>query len=373
MSRTYRTMAAWVVACLAVCAAPVGAVDLVMKRSDTDATITRIPLSSSRPQCVSDGADGLVVYPQPVQGSSTDGWCPQGTAPVTPEITAFSVTPTSINLGNSVSLSWTTVGVTTCTGTALVDNVGATVTGWSGTRNAQGSQFQVTPATAGVYSFRLTCANAEGVLTATSSALSVTVVDGGGTEPQCVGINPSYGLTRQTTMRNNDFLQGNDDQPYTNVNVTTFDFISGPWPARSGGGTLTPRAGQFIALKFNTGTVTPETYGGTVGAPLRTGVLATGVATSYSGVVLLAFSRCAGDFSATVPEQNPLCHFQGGQGNWTWGVGVSPGSSTCRLLENTDYYLNIAYVDYLTGTPNCTGEPVTGLNPTSCHWRVQTR
>ena len=84
----------------------------------------------------------------------------------TPAPTAtLSVSPTSISLGNSATLTWTSTGDANCTGN------------FAGTAGvAQYGSQQVTPASTGVSSYTLTCTNASGTATATAS-LTVTAAE----------------------------------------------------------------------------------------------------------------------------------------------------------------------------------------------------
>jgi hypothetical protein len=81
-----------------------------------------------------------------------------------PTVTLF-VSPTSISLGNSAMLTWTSTGDANCignfAGTAIL---------------AQNASQQVTPTTTGVGNYTLTCTNAGGAATA-SASLTVTAAE----------------------------------------------------------------------------------------------------------------------------------------------------------------------------------------------------
>jgi hypothetical protein len=379
VSRTTRTLAAWVAVSFAFIGTVAQAENLLLKRSD-GTTITNIPLLTSNGCAVVGGGD-IEVRPQPAEGTPGDGWCP-GTIVVSAPTFAvpsggapLSVTPTSLGVGGgTVSATWTSVSAVTqtCSGTATLDGVGTAITGWTGTRNSSqaspGLSFSITAS--GQYVFFITCTNSAG--STQSSSLTVTVASsgGGGSCPQ--GMGPSFGYTRQTTMTNTGFLQGNTEHNNGSMPVTQFSVIAGPWPARTQNGTIAIQPMKFVALEFNTGTVNQATYGGTVSNPNRFGTIETSQAAANNGQVLLAYSECPGDFEH-LPLNNTRCRFSGGQGLWPWVVGMTDPFA-CRLEENKTYYLNAAYIDFNSLQSSCTNpEPTTGTNANSCHWFAQPR
>lgn len=379
VSRTSRTIAACVVLSLAFFSAQTQAENLLLKRAD-GSTITNIPLLTSNGCAVVGGGD-IEVRPQPAEGTAGDGWCPGSQVVNPPSFSAgaggvpLSVTPTSLpNGGGAVSATWTSVSTVaqTCTGTVTLDGTGTTVSGWNGARaasqTAPGLSFNVTAS--GAYIFFITCTNSAG--STTSQSLTVTVAADSGTG--CAqGMGPSFGLTRQTSMTNTGFLQGNSEWPNGSTQVTQFSFLAGPWPARTQNGTIAIQPNKFVALEFNTGTVTQATYGGTVSNPNRFGTIETSQAAANNGQILMAVSTCPGDFINIANNNNTRCRFSGGQGLWPWVVGMSDPFA-CRLEENTTYYLNLAYIDFVSQQSSCTNpEPTTGSNANSCHWFAQPR
>ncbi len=295
----------------------------------------------------------------------------------------FVASPTIASAGGGTvnSFTWSaTNNPTSCTGSATKNGTGFTVTGWTGPRaisqSAPGFRILMSRGIQGTYVFMMTCRNASGV-SALSSLTAVTAGPTGGptTAVGCPGNRPpSYGLTRQTTMRNNQAtMVGNGEFAHGAIMDTTqFSVIHGPWPVRTGGATLAVSNGKFLALEFNTGTVSFAKYGGTASVPKRFGVLETDAPGTYagSGPILFAISECPGDFQRLADNNNVNCKVGLGSSQFPWAVGV-PGvrSLSCNLNENTRYYLNIASVDYFTGRPNCR-TPMTGSNPGACHFLV---
>ncbi len=382
VSRKNRVMAALVVAGLASFGAmQANAENLLLKNSD-GSTITQIPLTTSQGCTVVGGGD-IEVRPQPTSGTAGDGWCPQGSIVNAPTFQAasggqpLSVSPLSVVIGNPVSATWASISsvAQTCVGSATLGGVGTDVPGWTGARNNSQNTpgLSFTPAAIGAYVFWITCTNSGG--STLSTALTVNVIPLG---ESCTGnFPPSYGLTRQTSMTNNNStLQGNSELPNGPMSLLNYDIISNPWPSRVGNGTIAVKAGMFVALEFNTGAMDSATYGGSVSAPNRFGMLETSQAQGNNGQALVSISECPGDFehlpSSTI---NSLCRWgPSGAGQFIWGV-TTTDPFACNLQANTKYYLNVAYLDPISQQSSCTSpEPATGTsNPTSCHWFVQTR
>jgi hypothetical protein len=111
------------------------------------------------------------------------------TAPPAPTVT-ISVAPTSIVLGKSATLTWSSTNATACTAS----------NGWAGTEGVSGTQ-SVTPTAAGSVSYVLTCtgtggsADATATLTVTSPAPTVTI----SVSPTSITVGSSATLTWSAT------------------------------------------------------------------------------------------------------------------------------------------------------------------------------
>jgi len=107
------------------------------------------------------------------------------TAPPAPTVT-ISVAPTSIVLGKSATLTWSSTNASACTAT----------NGWTGSEAVSGTQ-SVTPSASGSVSFVLTCtgsggsANATATLTVTTPAPTVTIT----VTPTSITVGQSANLT----------------------------------------------------------------------------------------------------------------------------------------------------------------------------------
>jgi uncharacterized protein (TIGR03118 family) len=91
---------------------------------------------------------------------NTQGSLPIATPPVAPSL-AISVAPTTIVLGQSAVLSWSSTSVTSCTASGA----------WSGPQSPQGTT-KVTPATTGTFAYILNCSTFSGSI-AQSATLTV--------------------------------------------------------------------------------------------------------------------------------------------------------------------------------------------------------
>ena len=93
--------------------------------------------------------------------------------PAAAAVTNFAANPTTIATGQSTSLSWATTDATSCTAGG-----GTGSDGWTGSEPTSSSGLSVGPfATAGNYTYSLTCAGPGG--TSTPSSVTVTVTSGG--------------------------------------------------------------------------------------------------------------------------------------------------------------------------------------------------
>lgn len=89
---------------------------------------------------------------------------------------AIAVTPTTIVLGQSAVLSWTSTGVSACTASGA----------WSGPQSLQGST-KVTPASTGTFAYVLNCSTASTGSIAQSATLTVTAMAAVGSARHLVG------------------------------------------------------------------------------------------------------------------------------------------------------------------------------------------
>jgi hypothetical protein len=231
-------------------------------------------------------------------------------------INSFSVTPSGIETGESVQVSWNVSNATSCTAT------GGTGT-WGGSVNAGGGTQQVVINAAGNYSFGLNCSNASGSDTA-SDSVSVN--------------NPTVGC----------------DAPLLSGNTQTWSSIFGDaWP-QTGSRTrdvLIPRAG-YTALQFNTGNL--QAFGHEITIEV----------TSNTGTRLGTISPCPGEFSA-VPEN--CKESWGASRRLDWSTLTNPDSNQCALSPNTTYYLNLTFTNGRSSGSDTCG----GTTSSTCKTRLQ--
>lgn len=343
---------------------------LILKNATTGSTLVQYPLATSA-SCVLTGTGDIEVRPQPSAGTSGDGWCPEGAAPTAPTFPApLAVTPTAIITGNTVSASWTSSGATSCTGSATRNGSATTVSGWTGTQPLSFTNLQLTPATAGAYIFTITCTNTAGSTPSSSATINVSDPGSGA----CAGVPGTFtNLTRQTTFNNTTGLN-NPGTPVGPVDVTTWSsFIGlGEFPnVRSRQRTVRVERDKFIAIAFNTGTVTTERYGLGPPNPNRFGSISWVPPSSNPGEVLVAISECPGVFDtpppvsgAVDPNNNAEClGTNSSEGRIDWGIDPTSNNFVCRLQENKTYYVNVAYVKLL-GQTTCLVPDSTN----ACHW-----
>jgi uncharacterized protein (TIGR03118 family) len=93
---------------------------------------------------------------------SCGGGYHSGSAAMTPTTVSISVSPTSVIAGRAVTLTWSATSGTSCTASGA----------WSGSQSASGSMM-VTPTTAGMEVFTLTCSS--GIYSSNSASATLTV------------------------------------------------------------------------------------------------------------------------------------------------------------------------------------------------------
>jgi len=219
-------------------------------------------------------------------------------------ITSFLASPASIIEGENTTLSWTTTNATSCTPSGGTG-------GWStyavGLPNGS---VNVPVATAGSYTFSLTCKDASG-----GTAVKSTIVVANPASQQCSAA------------------------PLTGTVITWKNFwgVDFPKPSYENKFATVPRTG-WLALEFNTGSV------------VSTGAILTIETTVTDGVRVGAFSQCPGDFDVA-----PEC-------DYTWGIGgalvwATNGGTGCKLLPNTTYYFNLTFTDGFEPASSCSSSP----------------
>jgi hypothetical protein len=231
-------------------------------------------------------------------------------------MTSFSASPSNITEGQNTTLSWTTANASSCTPTGGTG-------GWnSRTIGLPNSSTSITIASAGTYTFGLTCEGASG--DPVSRSVVVTA------QPESPDPVP--------TSCGTPALSGNI------TNWSTFWQEAFPAPRSDTRPAIIPIQGYY-ALKFNTGDFVDD------------GRITSIETTNTTGVRLGAFSECPGDF-----DVQPECFLKWGLGGgMRWATNGRLGA--CQLNPNTTYYFNITFTNGVTGsTTTCPNTPcVTAL------------
>ena len=221
-------------------------------------------------------------------------------------IDSFTRTPSSMEEGSIVTLSWSTSNATGCTGTAT-GNLG----GWNGSAVARSfNGLRVPIATEGTYSFTLSCSGTNGPV---SASRTVTVTAPAAPPPPGPANCDTTPLTGGST------------------NWDSFWHVAFPMPGYDNERLKIPRTGYW-AVAFNTGDVVD--HGGILSV----------ANTSSNGTRLGAISACPGDFDVA-----PEC-------THSWGSGGGIGWATdgfnnyCQLLPNTVYYMNFTFTNGFSPT-----------------------
>jgi hypothetical protein len=245
--------------------------------------------------------------------------CNDGGTPVTAEavlevtsepvvaITSFVASPSSIETGNSVNISWSISNATSCEATGGTG-------GWAGSSISLPTGNKVVQiSNSGNYQFGMTCT---GGGTSTSKSTNIVVV----TDPTTTGCDPiNVGLQGRTigwtSLFNTSWAQTGSSQKLVAI-----------------------QKGEYVAIQFNSSDI------------LATGYDTTIETTANSGIRLGTISRCPGQFYV-LPDE---CKESWGiDDQLNWSTLSNPGSA-CSLEPNTTYYLNLTFTDgYFPSSDTC--------------------
>ena len=277
-----------------------------------------------------------------------------GGSPPSPNPFTITPSPTGGQVGTTFQLAWSLANnPTSCTGTASLDGSSTSVPGWTDVTSAT-SPRTVTLNTAGTYQFGLTCSNAAG---SASGTTSVVVTTGGGSGNCPAGRH----TTAQICYQNLTQCASRD--------MTQFAQVLGYATSASGTPTLFPglndlsitikdaskAQGAYFASQFTMPTNL---------SPSEFGIIQKGQTYGNHSLTFSISPNC-GDFSnTTVPNPNVCLYAEAPNADWlgvTW-KSASNGMVACPLTPGQTYYLNYKF----TTPPTDTG---TGSNciSTSCN------
>lgn len=296
---------------------------------------------------------GSVTVPNPPVGSPTPNPIPL-TAPATG------------SQGATVAITWPQMtNATSCIGTGTLDGVNAPSLGdWTTLQTvsttAANSRNVTVPVTAAIGSqlkLTLTCWNSDNTASATGTTANI------GVTAQVAGcpatINTADGT--RTLLTSSGISYGVYPPQRSNVNVTEWNNIWGynnttattpvPWPGVGGASPVLRNFGRSNYLGAHFRTTASTSYTGNYSIP-----------SFASGPnVTMAISTQCGDFTDHLPTPGCIAaDVATADANAVqWKLTSNAPSSWCNLQPNTDYYLNMMFVDHAStvecsaGLPNC--------------------
>jgi len=262
-----------------------------------------------------------------------------------PPAPSLSVSPSTVEQGGSVGVSWSSTSADEC----FVPSGGTNpLPGWSGGSLATSGSQDVAiggSLTPGQYSLRLQCRNVGGESPITQRTLTVQEP----TPSQCgPDRQPPPGKTRATQCSQ----VGNPD-------CRSYEDFFGGFPGTTSIRFFVLSPNQYAAMAFTQASVPAAAKANLNIEPLQTG----GVP---AGQLRWSMSTCPGDFNESAIEEEfggEGCYREGIDAGFGFNFGGSSwtsSSSRCglNLAPGTTYYLNIEFVD-----PTC--------DSTSCGYQIQ--
>lgn len=292
--------------------------------------------------------------------------CPTATTPppegpvITNDISSTEI-PSTTTAGATHTISWSATNAESCSYSGTFPSA---VTGWPAGQACTGATDCATtrnvpitmPATAGTYTFTLTCSKAG--FTPAVSSRSTTISSG----PPPAGCIAPSGLTRQMSGK----VSYNDGNDRNNIDLTRFENVFGHdnqggasrlWPGTQNINQriFIPR-NNYVALQFtvpsNLHTDTRGQYRFEETAPT-------------SSVMSITVSKACGDFSTTpTAPMTTKCILNGGALNSALTWGKTGLTARCQLEPGETYYLNIVHANLNTITTS-------GCSVASCSNTIQ--
>jgi hypothetical protein len=274
--------------------------------------------------CTGPGGTGL---PQSVLVTVTP------VTPVLPTVTAFAVLPATIQVGQSATLNWVTLNAASCTASG-----GTGSDGWNGSVGTQSVGTSTGPiATAGSYTYTLTCAGPGGNSAPASVVLNVNSVAPGPAQISSFAVNPLVITTGQSATLS--WMTGGATS-CTGSGGTGSDGWSGTQPVSSSGSStgVISTAGVYLYTLTCTGP------GGT--SLPRTATLT--VTTSLNAAAVTSFTVTPGLIqtgqSATLAWTSTnatACTASGGTGSWSGSEPLSSAGTSTGVINTAGIYTYI--------------------------------
>jgi len=269
------------------------------------------------------------------EGSTVASVPAQAPQPANFELTA----PASATVGDSVNVSWSVSGATSCVGTAKRDGTTTTLAGWTDVSTVS-SPRTITFPQAGSYELTLTCSNSVGSVTSQPKTIAVSPQDTGEGCPAgrqtaadvCYHYNlgSSCSLSTDVTQFKNIWGRGSPSD-------TALEF-----PGRQGYAVFKNlQKSQYIAARFTV----PQNLSTSGGKFYR------GETLPGPGVTMSISQQC-GDFSLEYPCQR--ARDVPGTELVRWKNPTASGGG-CELVPGQTYYVNLKVTNPSAEHTDCTG------------------
>jgi len=288
-------------------------------RSTTYVSASQLTASIAASDIASAGSANItVVNPSPGGGTSAPlAFTVNAPAPTV----SISVNPTSLTVGSSATLTWSSTNATSCTAAG----------GWSGTQSTSGTQ-SVTPTAAGSETYNLTCTGAGG-----SGSASATLTVNAPAPTVSISVNPtSLTLGSSATLT------------WSSTNATSCT-ASGAWGgtlATAGAHSVTPDASGSIGYNL--------TCTGAGGSSEASAALSVAPASPLANFTSYDYGF---PYDATTPGLAAALSASPSQLVWVGGFGELTGTQYSRNnIDPNHQKIVIGYVDVPEATAHWSPE-----------------
>jgi len=352
--RARQFSAAMVLPLLALCSGQLLAQPRIILQ--TTPAPTEIPLQASSNVIIDPLTGDITATPDDPAACTGTG---TGDCDAQVDVISFSVNPSSVSQGQSFTATFSQRGAWECERTGLPGTTWNTT--WAAPGTGQLTVIVGSSIDPDTYSLTLTCRNGTSggaSIDFLSRSLTVTAATGGGPQ-SCIddGRVPPSAWTRESNA---------DASVPTKITQTWISMFGGTGFPNGDGSNMRIRSNRYGAFSFNTGTAGQS-------GQINFADLGASVINVRQGPAVVSLSPCPGDF---LPQTGTaaLCRLTGVGSvipNFQWKRSTQAPITACILPPNSDYFLNVTFINSATvGQANPDNWVWPDAPPLACGWRM---